>query len=1564
MRFGFPAWVRGVICALAVSSAGPVNAATINVPAGGDLQQAINTAQPGDVITLAPGAVYVGNFVLPNKGALTNYITIRTATPDASLPPANVRITPAYAAVLAKIKSSNNMSALRTQAGANHYALMFLEFQANVGGYGDVIALGAGDSTQTTLTQVPYAFVVDRVYVHGDPVTGQKRGIALHSSDTTVVNSYISECKVVGQDSQAISGYNGPGNYLIENNYLEGAGENFLLGGADPTIPNLVTANVTFRRNYLSKPVAWMNPIIATPAAVSAAAAPGSGSLSAGTYYYKVAARVPAGQTTKANSSASAEVSATLAAAGAVTISWTPVVGAADYVVYGRTAGGENVYWTTTNPYFTDTGAGGSSGTPPSATKWSVKNAFELKNAQDVLVEGNVFENVWVGGQPGYPIVFTPRNQGGTAPWVIVQRVTFQHNLVRHTAGGVNILGVDNLAPSQRTNHITVRDNIFDDMNGTTWGSGSRPFQLGDGPDVVAIDHNTVITNDSTIVWLYGAPTTNGVYTNNMSAHNSYGINGNNSSSGTTAINTYMPAGAVVANVLAGGTASKYPAGNFFPAVSAWQGNFVDYAGGDYRLTAASVYRNAGTDGTDLGADVNGITAQAANALSGDNRLAPGTSKVQITTTSLPDGVMNQPYAQTLACSASQCGWQIVDSTLPAGLSFDTGAATVTGTPSAVQTGNITVLAYDAAAPANTATTTLTVTVDAPPFVMTMPPAPDAQVGVPYSLSPTVTGAMGAVSWLILPGGSLPDGLGLDPASGAIAGTPTRFGTFSAVVQAQDTWAADRTASATVTIVVKPAQLVITTTTLGSGMYQQPFQAALAATGGTGVTNWSAIGLPGGLSLASDGSVSGTPATPGTFSVSVQAIDANDPTNTTSAALPLVIAAPPFTITAPSSAAGQVGVPLQFQVLVNGNVGTVSWTLAGLPAGVAMDMNGFVSGSPASYGTFQATFQALDSYDASRVASATTTVSVAPPSFSIATTTLADGKVGQVYAATLATAGGTGSATWSVSSGTLPAGLSLGSNGSISGTPAAAGTSSFTVSASDSGWPAYVTSRSMTINVAAAAASTETTLLDDTFATLDRVKWPGGSITGGTDTTVSIAVAGGVFVVGPLKASTTGTHYNGISTAAYDLTAGGGASVQLVQAAAADSYTMFAAASDTNNFYRWYVSAGQLSAERKVAGTKAALMTAAYNPSGQQFLRIRNDVHAGLSDVVFETASSASGPFTVFYRESWNPQIAAGALKFELKAGTSTSIASPGSAKFDNFHLSVPVTAPPLSIATTALSDGQVRQAYQSTLSATGGSGAAAWSVSSGVVPAGMALSANGVLSGTPTAVGTSSFTVTATDSGASASKALTLTVAEQTLLADTFDAIDRARWPGALFTSASDATMPVTAAGGTLQIGLLASAIGTHYNGISSPAYDLTGGGAAFVQLTQPGNGASYAMFAAGSDGSNYYRWYVSAGQLVAERRIAGTKKTVLAGTYDPAAHQFLRIRGDLNAATGTTDVVFETAPNAGGAPGTFTEFYREPWDARVIPGAVKFELKAGTSDAIASPGSVRFDNFMASRR
>ena len=79
MRFWISVWLSAIcVCVLAAS---PARAATIVVPAGGDFQAALNQAQPGDVITLEPNATYIGNFVLPNKGTVNDYITIRSAAP-------------------------------------------------------------------------------------------------------------------------------------------------------------------------------------------------------------------------------------------------------------------------------------------------------------------------------------------------------------------------------------------------------------------------------------------------------------------------------------------------------------------------------------------------------------------------------------------------------------------------------------------------------------------------------------------------------------------------------------------------------------------------------------------------------------------------------------------------------------------------------------------------------------------------------------------------------------------------------------------------------------------------------------------------------------------------------------------------------------------------------------------------------------------------------------------------------------------------------------------------------------------------------------------------------------------------------------------------------------------------------------------------------------------------------------------------------------------------------------------------------------------------------------------
>jgi hypothetical protein len=243
---------------MALAAGGPA-AESLTVPPGGNLQDAINRARPGDTILLERGAEYVGNFVLPRGGSADTPITIRT-TGDNGFPAAGERITPASAGQLAKLRSPSSSSVIQTAPGARGWRLELLEIAANRDGFGDIVALGDGSSAQKALQDVPSGFALDRLYIHGDPDRGQKRGIALNSADTTITGCYISDIKTIGQDTQAIGGWNGPGNYVIENNYLEAAGENIMFGGADPHIANLVPTQIVVRRNLLSKPLAWRAP--------------------------------------------------------------------------------------------------------------------------------------------------------------------------------------------------------------------------------------------------------------------------------------------------------------------------------------------------------------------------------------------------------------------------------------------------------------------------------------------------------------------------------------------------------------------------------------------------------------------------------------------------------------------------------------------------------------------------------------------------------------------------------------------------------------------------------------------------------------------------------------------------------------------------------------------------------------------------------------------------------------------------------------------------------------------------------------------------------------------------------------------------------------------------------------------------------------------------------------------------------------------------------------------------------------------------------------------------------
>ncbi|HEX2714632.1 MAG TPA: hypothetical protein VHM88_20760, partial [Candidatus Acidoferrales bacterium] len=246
---GMPELPRMYVDTTYVPSAGR----TIAVHAGGNFQAALNAAQAGDVITLEAGATFRGPFTLRDKPG-SGWITIRTGAPDGNLPPPGTQIDPSYANVMPKLVAGSG-SVIMTARGAHHYRFIGIEIRPSEGVFlYNLVGLG---SDEWSVDQLPHHIIFDRCYLHGDPKNGTRRGIAMNSRYTAVIDSYLSDFKEVGADSQAIAGWNGLGPFKIVNNYLEAAGENILFGGADPWIPNLVPSDIEIRGNHFFKPLSW-----------------------------------------------------------------------------------------------------------------------------------------------------------------------------------------------------------------------------------------------------------------------------------------------------------------------------------------------------------------------------------------------------------------------------------------------------------------------------------------------------------------------------------------------------------------------------------------------------------------------------------------------------------------------------------------------------------------------------------------------------------------------------------------------------------------------------------------------------------------------------------------------------------------------------------------------------------------------------------------------------------------------------------------------------------------------------------------------------------------------------------------------------------------------------------------------------------------------------------------------------------------------------------------------------------------------------------------------------------
>ena len=340
---------------------------------------------------------------------------------------------------------------------------------------------------------------------------------------------------------------------------------------------------------------------------------------------------------------------------------------------------------------------------------------------------------------------------------------------------------------------------------------------------------------------------------------------------------------------------------------------------------------------------------------------------------------------------------------------------------------------------------------------------PEPTATSPYSQALSAGGLSGGSWSWTLKSGDLPTGLSLS-STGVLSGTPAESAggvpsTF--MVEAINSQCSGSPASRSFTVLVGVPPLSITTQTLNGGQYGVAYNQVLSVTGGQpGDYEWSATGLPAGLSLSSSGVLSGSPATTGTFNgVQITVTDTTGDTAPVSAYLSITITLPPLQIITSTLNGGQDTVAYTSQTLTatggtamefppEDRASMYVWSATGLPTGLTLSNSGVLSGAPTESGTYDPQITLADA--AGNVPSLTATfnlnVALAPLGF---TTTTLTAIQGESYTGQIVAQGGQSPYSLAFLSGSLPAGLHF-NDGTITGTPTATpGNYQFSIGLSD-----------------------------------------------------------------------------------------------------------------------------------------------------------------------------------------------------------------------------------------------------------------------------------------------------------------------------------------------------------------------------------------------------------------------------------------------------------------------------------------------------------------------------------
>lgn len=537
----------------------PATGKTWLVRPGESIEKVLGSASCGDIIQLQTGATFSGNFVLPAKSCDdSRWIVIRTSSPDSVLPPEGTRVNPCYAGISSlpgrpRLNCASTVNVLaRIESNDAAGALTFSAGANHYRLIGLEVTRAASPAAVHNLIQFRGSadhLVFDRLWIHGTPQDETARGILLgQTRSVAVVDSFLNDFHCASKSGSCVD-------------------SQAIAGGLDdgPMGPYKIV------NNFLE--------------ASGQSIMFGGGSAGA----------TPQDIEVRHNHM------------------FKPLI------------------WMKGQPGF----VGGKDGNP-----FIVKNLFELKNAQRVLLDGNILENSWGGfTQVGFAILITPKNQAGRignlCPICQVTDVTIRYNSISHVGAGLqiaNALSGSGVGVPHDGQRYSIHDLVIDDIdrvkyNGT--GEFAQIFVSAGAPLLqnVAINHTTAFAPHMLFVIgdmiASSGPMNNFAITNNIFSAGTAPVWSTGGGPGNcafhddplTTFNACFGKSTFTANaIIASPAGAHWPKNNFFPA-SADAVRFANYNGGsngNYHLQPSSPYKGKGTDGKDLGADVDAINSAIA----------------------------------------------------------------------------------------------------------------------------------------------------------------------------------------------------------------------------------------------------------------------------------------------------------------------------------------------------------------------------------------------------------------------------------------------------------------------------------------------------------------------------------------------------------------------------------------------------------------------------------------------------------------------------------------------------------------------------------------------------------------------------------------------------------------------------------------------------------------------------------------------------------------------------------------------------------------------------------------